>query len=107
MNPITHAKIPVAASRVNKFNLPSQHLTTGNFMQFNVAYSRQIIPHSHGTLKHKTFMRANPLDKPCLGSAVVHNRAFFVPYRVIWEPFSDFITDTPHNRPDGTGLLKM
>lgn len=105
MNPLVKSDVPVAVDRFNKFNLDSNHLTTGNFMQFNLAYCRQLMPGSHGKLNHKTFMRAEPLDKPCLGSAQIHNAAYFVPFRTVWEPFSDFVTDTPHNQPSGTGII--
>lgn len=50
-------------------------------------------------------MRAQPLDKPCLGSAQIHNVCVWVPFRTVWEPFSDFITDVPHNQPSGTGII--
>lgn len=105
MNPLVKATVPTAVKKSSKFDLSSQHLTTANFMQFNCAYARQLMPGSHGKLNHKTFMRAQPLDKPCLGSAQIHNVCVWVPFRTVWEPFSDFIVDTPHNQPAGTGII--
>lgn len=96
MDYLNKSKVPVAVGKRNKFNLNSQHLTTSNFFEFLPAYSRVLPPNSKFKVKQKNFMRCVPLDKPTLGSLSIHNRAFFVPFRFVWNPWNDFITSTPH-----------
>lgn len=103
---ISKAKIPVAAPKLSKFSLPSIHITTAGFMRFFPAYYRNVVKRTKLTVNHDTFVRTAPLDKPFYGGVKIHNRAFFVPYRVIWEPWEDFRNDVPHNQPDGTGILE-
>lgn len=90
------ANVAVAVGKRNSFDLSCQHLQTASPMQFNVAYCRELMPSSSIKVNHKTFARTTALYKPTLGSMQLHNRAFFVPFRTVWEPFSDFITDVPH-----------
>lgn len=104
-NVYNKAVTPVAVAKMNKFPIHMSHLTTANFMEVNIPFAKQLVPKAHGKLVHKTFARADVLDRPCLGSAQFHNRAFWVPFRTVWEPWSDFITDTPHNQPSGTSLI--
>lgn len=96
MKALKTTKIPVAVDGVNKFDNSCHHVTTASFFEFMPAYSTELIPRSKLQVKHKTFVRSHPLDKPVLGSIHVNNRAFFVPFRTVWEPFSDYITDTPY-----------
>lgn len=102
---ITKAKIPVAAPKLNNFSLPSTHITTSGFMRFFPAYYRNVVKKTKLSGVHDTFIRTAPLDKPFYGGVKINNRAFFVPYRVIWEPWEDFRNDVPHNQPDGTDLI--
>lgn len=103
---ITKAKIPVAAPKLSKFSLPSIHITTQGFMRFHPAYYRNVVKNTKLNVVHDSFVRTAPLDKPFYGGVKLNNRAFFVPYRVIWEPWEDFRNDVPHNTPDGTQLIQ-
>lgn len=99
------AKIPLGAKPKHKFPLHRSHPTTASFMQFHVAMARELAAHSTYKGNHQTFIRTIALKKPLLTSIQVHNTALFVPFRTVWEPFSDFITDVPHNQPAGTGII--
>lgn len=102
---VSKARVPVAAPKKSKFSVPSVHITTQGFMKFFPSYVRPIIKDTHLKCHHDTFVRTSPLDKPFYGDVKMHNRAFFVPYRVCWEPFEDFRNDVPHNQPDGTSII--
>lgn len=104
-NYLDKARIPVGANEKHKFPLHRGHITTGNFMRFDVSMARELAADSTYNGNHQTFIRTLPFKKPLLSSLHVHNTAFFVPFRTVWEPFSDFIEDTPHNQPAGTGII--
>ena len=97
-------KVGVAANKVHRFPFHQMHLTTQNFMQFDIACAKEL-PKSN--LKHnmQTFVRCMPMKKPVMGSVQFHTSSYFVPFRTVWEPFSDFVTDTPHNQPSGTAII--
>lgn len=97
MESYVKSKVPVAVENKSKFDLSCQHLTTSGFMEFSPVLVRELTPKSSVDITHKSFCRTLPLDKPVLGSVRMHNRAFFVPFRTVFEPFSDFIVDSPHN----------
>lgn len=104
-NYLDKAQIPVGASEKHKFPLHRGHITTGNFMRFDVSMARELAGDTTYKGNHQTFIRTLPFKKPLLSSLHVHNSVFFVPFRTVWEPFSDFISDTPHNQPGGTGII--
>lgn len=103
---ITKAKIPVAAPKLSKFDLPSMHITTQGFMRFHPCYYRNVVKNTKLKDHHDTFVRTAPLDKPFYGRVQMNNRAFFVPYRTIWEPWEDFRNDVPHTTNNGTELIQ-
>ncbi|MCQ2309761.1 MAG: hypothetical protein MJZ78_07280 [Bacteroidales bacterium] len=88
-------------SRKNKFDLSKNHITTANFMQYNVAYCTELIPKSSIKVKMETFARMAALPSPTFGMATVKNRAFCVPLRTIFPAWNDFITDTIHVNANG------
>ena len=104
-NYLSKSSIPVAAGSKHEFPLHRGHITTSSFMRFDVANARELAPGTTIKNNHQTFIRTIALKKPLLSSVHVHNTSFFVPFRTVWEPFSDFITDTPHNQPAGTGII--
>lgn len=82
-------------SRV-KLDLGCQHITTADWMQFGVAYNKELVPTEKIDVKMETFFRMMPLVRPTFGRANVNNRAFFVPYRTVFPGWNDFITDASH-----------
>ena len=102
---INKAKIPIAAPKLNRFDIPECQITTSSFMRFSLAAHKHVIKRTTLKCHHDTFIRTAPLDKPFYGNVMVHDRAFFVPYRVVWEPWEDFRNNVPHNQPQGTQLL--
>lgn len=90
-------KINTATDSRVKLDLGSQHISTANFMQYNVAWSKELVPGEKISVNMETFVRMNPLPVPTFGRGNINTRAFFVPFRTIFPAWTDFITDTRHN----------
>lgn len=99
------AKTPVATSRRRDFNFQDEHITTSDFCQVNVAKAIRLNPKSKIDINLRAFARLSPLSVPTFGRANMNIRAFFVPYRVIWSQWNDFITDSPHTDDSGSRFI--
>lgn len=97
-------KVKTAVEDRTKLDLGSDHITTGSWFQYNVAYNKELVPRETIDVRMESLTRMLPLVRPTFGRANMNNRAFFVPYRVIWEGWNDFITDAPHV-PYNTGSI--
>ena len=95
-------KINTAVTENTKLDLSSDHISTANFMQFNVAYAKELVPGEKISVNMETFTRLQPMPVPTFGRARINNRAFFVPFRTIFPGWNDFITDTKHAFSNGT-----
>lgn len=95
------ANVATAIAKYSDLDLSCQHITTGNFMEFNVAKCMPLVPRQTIDIDKTTFTRLEPLSVPTFGNADIHDRAFFVPFRTIMRGWNEFITDTPYI--DGTG----
>lgn len=89
-------KIKTAKNESTKLDLSCDHISTANFMQYNVAYTKEMVPGEKIDINMETFTRLEPMPVPTFGRARINNRAFFVPFRVIFPGWNDFITDAPH-----------
>ena len=95
-------KVKTAVEKRTNLSLDCDHITTANFMQFNVVFSRELVPDQSLDIDMSTFARLQPLPVPTYGKARIQNRCFFVPFRTIFPAFNDFITDARHNFSNGT-----
>ena len=86
------------------FDLSCQQLTTSTFMRPTIPYIKEF-PKCKIECNLKSYARLMPLEHPVLGSVQVYNRAFWVPMRVLWHPWSAFITNSPYVNDDGTVVL--
>ena len=98
-------KVKTAVDKRTQQNLSSFHVTTGNFMQFNVSFSRELVPDQSIKVQHNTFARLQPLPVPTYGRAKIQNRAFFVPFRIVFPAFNDFISDAAHITSEGDSFI--
>ena len=99
-NPKT-AQVPGAITHYSDLDLSSQHITTANFMEFNVAKIMELVPKQSINIDMTTFTRLAPMPIPTFGNADIHNRAFFVPMRTIMKGWNEFISDTSYVNSDG------
>lgn len=87
-------KIKSAVGRSNKFDLSCDHVTTQEFYNLRPVYHRELMPQQSVRVAQSSFLRCAPLFKPFFGNVKLVNRAFFVPYRTVFEGWNAFITDT-------------
>lgn len=87
-------KQPIAVTHWSNIDLSCQHITTGNFMEFNVAKAMELCPRQSIDIDMRTFARLAPMPLPTYGNADIKNRAYFVPFRTVMKGFNEFIDDT-------------
>lgn len=95
-------KINTAVKDHTKLDLSCDHISTASFMQYNVAWSKEMVPGEKISINMETFTRLQPMPVPTFGRARINNRAFFVPFRTIFPAWNDFITDVRHTLATGT-----
>lgn len=102
-------KLPIATNSRSRQNVGGSHVTTANFMEFNVARAMELVPGQSLDIIHETFSRLEPLLVPTFGGAEIRNRAFWVPYRTVFPAFTDMITDVRHqfDSTAGTGNMQI
>lgn len=87
-------KQPIAVTHWSNIDLSCQHVTTGNFMEFNVAKAMELCPRQTIDIDMRTFARLAPMPLPTYGNADIKNRAYFVPFRTVMKGWNEFIDDT-------------
>lgn len=92
-NFLDKVKVNSALTNTTKLDLSCDHISTANFMQYNVAYSKELVPKEKISVNMETFTRLLPMPVPTFGRARINNRCFFVPFRTVMPNWNDFITD--------------
>lgn len=90
----TRARVPLSASKANKFDLSSRHIGTTNFGELKPIYCESVIPSDRFSLDVQSFTRLDPMPAPSMAEMFVHTRCFFVPFNTILHGFSEFINNT-------------
>lgn len=96
MNIFDKTLVQTAKHKKSKINLDCRHTTTSDFFQLNVPYIRRMIPDEKISVDVSAFSRLAGMPLPTFGDANLNLRAFFVPYRMIFKGWHDFMSDTPH-----------
>ena len=90
----TRSRVPISASKANKFDLSSRHIGTTNFGELKPIYCESVIPSDRFSLDVQSFTRLDPMPAPSMAEMFVHTRCFFVPFNTILHGFSEFINNT-------------
>lgn len=90
----TRARVPLSATKANKFDLSSRHIGTTNFGELKPIYCESVIPSDRFSLDVQSFTRLDPMPAPSMAEMFVHTRCFFVPFNTILHGFSEFINNT-------------
>ena len=89
--------VPTAVTDHSRQRLQYPHVTTGNFMEFGVADAIELAPDTKiNNARYKNFTRLNSMPAPTFGDAMIHNKTFFVPYRVVMPSWQDFTDSLAH-----------
>lgn len=88
---------PVATSvkKRSKLHTTPIHVTTSDFFKLRPVWIREIVPDQSIGGKCSTFCRLDPMTHPVFGRIKFVNRAFFVPMRILFKQWNDFIEQTP------------
>lgn len=82
----------------SKFNLSHYHLLTGNMGELLPAGLVEVLPGD--TFQHHTnvLIRLSPMAAPVMHGMQVRVHHWFVPHRLVWDGFEEFITGGPDGR---------
>lgn len=90
-------QVPVRKPRTNVFNMSHDRKFSMDFGQLVPVLVQEMIPSDYFSSRVETFMRFAPLVSPVMHRANAYLHFFFVPNRILWDGFEDFITG---NLPD-------
>ena len=86
-------KIKSAASKLNRFDLSSNLVTTSDFGIFKPVYVQYLVPGDKFRINVNQFTRLMPMPCPTFGTIKNKLRAFFVPCHTICNGFNDFVSN--------------
>lgn len=78
--------------RKNKFDLSREVKMTGNMGWLYPCFIQEIIPGDALRVQTQQLIRFSPLLAPMMHNIDFKIDYFFVPYRIIWDEWKDFIT---------------
>ena len=84
--------IQVNKPRKNKFDLSHEVKQTGNMGYLYPAFIQDIIPGDSLRVNTQQMIRFSPLVAPMMHNVDFKMDYFFVPYRLVWDEWKDFIT---------------
>lgn len=93
-------KIKAAAVPRSKFNLSHDVKFSGNIGYLYPLLCQDIVPGDKWKIDGQLFVRFAPMFAPILQRMDMYCHYFFVPYRLIWDDFEEFISP----KGDGTGV---
>lgn len=88
-------KVTTAIDTNTDLDLSCTHITTSDWMHQSPVYIKECVPGETLSVHQETFTRLAPMSVPTFGRGLIHNRAFFVPFRTIFSKWNDFITSSP------------
>lgn len=97
--------INIKVPGLNKFDLSYSDFTTMNTGTLQVAGYKEMIPGDKFRMKTSAFVRLMPMASPAFQNLRLYLHYYFVPHRLVWDEFEDFITDQyqlKHGLPTGS-----
>nr|CAI9749769.1 major head protein [Microvirus sp.] len=90
-----------ATGKLRPFNFDTVHITTSDFGIMKPIKTLNCVPGDQIDIKISEFTRLMPMPAPTFGSLMSKTRAFFVPYRVLFTDWLDFIANNVHYTSNG------
>ena len=97
MSSYTNASVKTATEQFHGADLSTDSLVTMDFFRMIPLHVQSVMPKAKYTVKYGTEIRVAPLTRPMFGNMQATFRSYFIPYRVIFENWNAFITDTVEN----------
>jgi len=85
-------KIQLRKPKSNWFDLSHDHKTTFNMGELIPHHVQEVIPGDVFKINSKNLIRLSPLVSPAMTRVKVYTSYFFVPNRILWDKWEDFIT---------------
>lgn len=104
MNTPKKVTLPTAVKQYSNIKSSPTHSTTGNFMEYACARCKELVKGQTYSFDMRTQVRLKPMQSPTQGRIEVHNRAFFVPFRLVMPGFNDFSNDAPYFSSGGNAV---
>lgn len=86
-------KIPIAVEQHSKLDLPYNHIGSAQFMLLHPMYYRHTMKTEKLQLAFTSVVRPQPIAVPLFGEITHNLRHFFVPYRLVFPNWEEFIGD--------------
>lgn len=88
-------QIQIRKPKKNKFDLSHEKKFTAPMGVLIPSFIQEIVPGDTFRVKTENFIRLNPMLAPVMHQINVYMHYFFVPNRIIWSEWEDFITGGP------------
>lgn len=82
----------------SRFDLSHDVKTSGNFGNLIPVLCRDILPSTTFKMQQEVFMRAMPLITPVMHNVNCYVHNFYVPYRILWTDWDNFLRGGKDNR---------
>ena len=76
----------------NEFNLSSEHKTTVDMGKLIPVWCQEVLPGDTFRVRHTALTRVAPLVNPLMHRVELRMHSFYVPLRILWSGWEDFIT---------------
>lgn len=86
------SSVKVSKPKRNVFDLSHEVKTTCNFGQLIPVLCKEVIPGDSFRVNTSSLVRLSPMWAPIMQRINVYTHFFFVPYRLLWDEWEDFIT---------------
>ncbi|WNK13551.1 MAG: major capsid protein [Microvirus sp.] len=86
----------VSSPNVKKswFDMGNTHLTSMNFGELVPVYCQPTLPGSVFKMSHEWLLKTSAMIAPVMHRNQIYIHTFFVPYRNLWDNWTNFITET-------------
>lgn len=91
---VQNVKVPIGVSKNTKLDLPSYHITSGDFFLNKPVHYRHLVMGQKYICPVKFYTRLEPPTVPVFGHIVQTVRSFFVPYRLVFNSWNEQSVDT-------------
>ena len=85
--------MPSIFTKPNKFNLSHTNLLTADMGKLVPFYFEEVLPGDEFRVKTDAIIRLAPMLAPIFGEVDFYTHYFFVPNRLVWDNWEDFITN--------------
>lgn len=87
--------IKITRPRVNKFDLSHERKMSLRMGKLIPMFIQDVVPGDRFRVKSEIFLRMAPMIAPIMHRVNVYTHYFFVPNRLVWNEWEDFITGGP------------